>query len=157
MFIIFVSKSGFMAKEHVFEKHTSVMISNLIHTRVPYYKVDRMGYLFYGYYPLLYEKGRTELLRKLGIPNSKMEQNGILLPALSINIEYIKPVHYDEYIDIETSIHEIPHTRFTFYHKIYHNDNEVNKGASQFCFVDATTRKPVKAPLELINAVKQGL
>ncbi|SRR6056297_2037221 len=133
------------------------MIKSVINRRVPYYEVDRMGYLFYGYYPLLYEAGRTELLREIGMPNSKLEEEGFLLPAISLEVKYKQPIHYDELIRVETIVDEVPLVRLTFNFELFNNRRLVNKGASQFCFVDAQSRQPLKAPKMLIEAFEKRL
>jgi acyl-CoA thioester hydrolase len=43
-----------------------------------------MGYLHHGIYPLYFEVGRTELIRKLGLSYRQMEDDGILLPVREI-------------------------------------------------------------------------
>jgi len=44
-----------------------------------------MGYLYYGNYANLYEIGRVELIRSLGLSYQKMEDElGIMLPVVSL-------------------------------------------------------------------------
>ena len=84
------------------------MLSHTETIRVRYGETDQMGYVYYGNYALYYEVGRVELLRKLGISYKDLEQQGIGLPVLSLDIKYIKPARYDDLLTIKTSVLVIP-------------------------------------------------
>jgi acyl-CoA thioester hydrolase len=130
-------------------------MSDLIKRRVHYFEVDRMNHLFYGYYPLLYEEGRTAFLRKAGISNYMLEKNGILIPAISLHIHYKKPAHYDDLLSIQTSLKQLNPTRMLFSHIIWNQKGDkINEGESEFCFIDKTTRKPLRCPEIISKAIK---
>ena len=80
------------------------MYSNEVTLRVRYGETDQMGYVYYGNYAQYYEVGRVELLRSLGLSYKSLEEMGYELPVLSFNIEYLKPVYYDDKIVLKTSI-----------------------------------------------------
>ena len=131
------------------------MITSEIKHRILYGQIDEMGYMYYGNYPFFYEVGRTEFLRMIGISIKYLDKKGILLPAISMDIQYIRPVFYDELITIITKLKEIPKTRIKFYFEIFSIEKMLkNKGSLTFAFVDKKTRKPQKAPLFLINKCK---
>ncbi len=128
-------------------------MSDLINRRVHYYEVDRMNHLFYGYYPLLYEEGRTAFLRKAGISIFLLEEKGILIPAISLNIYYKKPAYYDDVLSIKTTLKQINGTRMQFSHGIWNqHGDKINEGETEFCFIDKTTRKPLRCPNMIRNA-----
>jgi acyl-CoA thioester hydrolase len=115
-----------------------------------------MGVVYYGSYPLYYEAGRTELLREIGISYSDMEDKGIILPVVSLNIKYIAPVYYDELITIFTSIPKMPGVKLYFEYEIYNSQNKmVNNGNTTLAFIDRIKNKPVKAPLYFFNELKK--
>ncbi len=123
------------------------MISCDIQTRVRYGETDRMGYAYYGYYPLYYEMGRTELLRKYGFAYKDLEDSGILLPVSRLEIDYIAPAFYDEVLTIRTIIKTKPTVKIVFYYEIYNSKNQlINKALSELVFVDAKTRRPCRPP-----------
>lgn len=128
------------------------MDREVIKRRVHYYEVDQMNYLFYGYYPLLYEEGRTALLRKANIPVRYLEEQGILLPAISLSIDYKKPAYYDDLLSIETLVEKLANVRVYFIHHIRNQSGDlINIGRTGFCFVEATSRKPIKPPEEVLK------
>lgn len=123
--------------------------------RIRYSETDRMGYTYYGNYAQYYEIGRTELIRKFGITYKSLEDSGIMLPVLYLNIKYIKPSFYDDLLTIKTTLKELPGIRIKFYYEIYNEQNElINTGDATLVFVDDKTRKPRKPPEDFIETIK---
>ncbi len=46
------------------------------------------------------EEGRSEYMRKAGLPYSKLEKMGISLPVVRLEIKYLKPALYEDRIKI---------------------------------------------------------
>ena len=91
--------------------------------RVLYGETDQMGYLYYGNYCLLYEAGRTESIRALGVSYKFLEeQMKVMMPVLAVSSRYLKPIKYDELITIRTILREKPGKLIVFDHEIY-NEN----------------------------------
>ena len=57
--------------------------------RVRYGETDQMGVVYHGNYAQYFEMGRTDWLREMGLSYRLMEESGIILPVISININYI--------------------------------------------------------------------
>ncbi|HAN19856.1 MAG: thioesterase [Bacteroidetes bacterium GWC2_33_15] len=122
--------------------------------RVRYGETDKMGYVYYGVYPLYFEVGRTELMREFNFPYSKIEEMGIMLPVLSLDIKYFKPAKYDDLLTVKTVLKELPLARITFYYQIFNQNNELlNEGTTTLVFVDEKTRRPRKAPEDLLKSL----
>ena len=131
------------------------MYTNETKVRVRYGETDKMGYVYYGVYPLYYEVGRTELMRNFGFPYKKIEDMGIMLPVKSLDIKYHKAAMYDDLLTIRTTIKVIPSVRISFYYEVLNEKEELlNEGSTMLVFVDEKTRKPRKAPEELILQLK---
>jgi len=123
------------------------MISNSTEIRISYANTDKMGYCYYGNYPTFYEIARTDLLRKYGLAYKDLEENGIMMPVLTLNIKYIKPALYDDILSVVVSIKEIPTSRITFLYEVYNQKNELlNTGETTLAFIDSNLRKPIKCP-----------
>jgi acyl-CoA thioester hydrolase len=131
------------------------MITSEIKLRVRYSETDKMGYCYYGVYAQYFEVGRTNLLREFGLTYRQIEENGIMLPVLTLNVKYIKPAFYDDELTIKTFIHKMPLARIEFNYEIYNQQNELLTIAdTTLVFIDEKTRKPIKAPeyfLEKLN------
>ena len=59
--------------------------------RVRYAETDQMGVVYHGNYAQYFEMGRVEWLRNMGISYKWMEGNGIMLPVVSLTMNYKKP------------------------------------------------------------------
>jgi len=118
--------------------------------RVRYGQTDQMGYLYYGHYALLYEIGRTEAIRALGMPYKYMETElGIVMPVLKLEIRYLKPAFYDELLTIRTSVKERPTKLIRFEHEIINQSGErINKGEVLLCFYHVQSQRMVRIPQE---------
>lgn len=131
------------------------MYTHIHHIRVRYANTDQMGYVYYGCYANYYEEARAEAMRALGFPYRDMEQQGIMLPVTRLNVKYIAPALYDEKITIRTIIDALPDRFIHFKYEIYNEAAKlINEGETQLIFVDAATRKMVRAPQALISTLK---
>jgi len=114
-----------------------------------------MGYVYYGNYPLYYEVGRTELMRNFGFSYKKIENMGIILPVKTLDVKYHKAAMYDDLLTLKTTIKEMPGIRITFHYEVLNEKGELlNEGTTMLIFVDDKTRRPRKAPDELIQKLK---
>lgn len=68
--------------------------------RVIYADTDAMGVVYHTNYIKWFEIGRTELLRSIGYPYVKMEEEGILLPLAECSCKYKSPAVYDDLLEI---------------------------------------------------------
>ncbi|MCD4725666.1 MAG: acyl-CoA thioesterase [Bacteroidales bacterium] len=126
---------------------------NIIQVR--YDEVDKMGYVYHGNYAKYYHISRTELLRKVGISDRELESQNIILPVIEMNIRYIQPVYYDNFITIKTKLLELPETRMKFQHEVINQHNELlNIANSTLVFVNSNTRKPMIVPEIILNKLE---
>ena len=130
------------------------MITSESKIRIRYGETDKMGYVYYGNYPLYYEVGRTNMIRELGITYDELENEGILMPVYNLVVNYIKAAKYDELITVKTYLKELPSVRIIFDYEIYNEANElINTGETTLLFLDEKTRKPRKAPEKLLKVL----
>ncbi|MFD1162480.1 MULTISPECIES: acyl-CoA thioesterase [Hwangdonia] len=126
-----------------------------IQIRVRYGETDQMGIVYYGNYALYLEEGRTEWLRKYGLTYKSMEEKGIMLPVVSMCINYKKSAGYDELINVKTQLKKTPSVKIEFEYEITNEKGEILTTAeTTLVFVDAKTNKPVKAPQYLLDALE---
>lgn len=124
--------------------------------RVPYGHTDAMGYLYYGNYPLYFEVGRNEAMRALGIPYAKIEEDGVIMPVVHMEIHYDTPAHYDDLLIIHTGILEQGPASVTFGYRV---DREVDGarivwGYTRLAFASTETRRPVRVPAWVIERLE---
>ena len=131
------------------------MFENSTTLRTRYAETDQMGVVYYGNYPQYFEVGRVETLRQLGVTYRNMEEDGIMLPVLKLEIKYLKSALYDDELTIKTFLREIPSTRITFHHEIYNSGGELlTVGLVQLVFVKAENRRPMRCPQYVIDKLE---
>lgn len=106
-----------------------------------------MGYVYYGNYAAFYEEARTEMLRHTGISYRKLEEMGIMLPVIELQIKYFLPAKYDDLITIKTTIRDKPGIRIKFEYDIFSEQGELlNSGMTVLVFVDKVKNRPTRPP-----------
>ncbi|MGB5436096.1 MAG: thioesterase family protein [Maribacter sp.] len=123
--------------------------------RVRYSETDQMGVVYHGNYPQYLEMGRVEWLRSLGVSYKSMEENGIILPVISISINFKKSAVYDDLLRVRTIIRKKPMVRIEFDYEIHNEQGELLALANTvLAFMDAKKNKPVKCPDYLLDKLK---
>ena len=123
--------------------------------RTRYAETDQMGVVYYGNYPQYLELGRVEWVRSIGFTYKAMEEEGIMMPVVSLQIQYKKPALYDELITIRTKLKELPSTKIEFDYEILNEKGELLSTANTvLVFVDARTFRPVRCPEKVLKLIK---
>ena len=129
-------------------KHDEIQI------RVRYGETDQMGVVYHGNYTLYLEIGRIEWLRKLGISYKKMEESGIMLPVVSMSLNFKKSARYDDLINVKTQLKNPPTAKIEFDYEITSENNEVIALANVvLAFIDMKTNRPVRAPQYILDVI----
>lgn len=125
------------------------MYTSTTEIRVRYGETDQMGYLYYGFYALYYEQGRTEAIRQLGLTYKSLEESGIMMPVVEMNARYLRPALYDDLITVKTSIKTLdePDNAIRFYCELFNEKGKkLNESVVTLVFYDTKLRKKVPMP-----------
>ena len=127
--------------------------------RSRYGETDQMGYVYYGRYLEYFEEARTEMIRSLGFPYTRLEENGIMLPVVHTEVDYKAPVFYDELMKINVKLYEIPNVRLRTFYEVLTGRKEQPHilGNVDLCFMDEETRKPCRAPADFIENLTSNI
>lgn len=124
--------------------------------RVRYAETDQMGVVYHGNYAEYFEMGRVEWLRNLGITYKSMEENGIMLPVVSLSLNYKKPARYDDLLTVKTLFKKQESVKIEFDYEIYSEKGELlTTGNSVLVFVDMKTGRPVLPPGYVTEALEK--
>ena len=130
------------------------MIRNQTNIRVRYGETDQMGYVYYGNYAQFFEVGRVEWLRALGVSYKSLEESGIMLPVIQLNINYMKPAKYDDLLTITTIMTKKPLVKIEFDFEVHNENNDLlTTGFTSLVFMDMKKNKPIKAPKYLLDQI----
>ena len=123
------------------------MLTNEISFRIRYAETDQMGVVYHGNYAQYLEMARVEWLRYLGISYRDMEENGIMLPVVSLSISYIKPALYDDLVTVKVMLKKIPAVRIEFDYEVTNEMDEVlAKANTVLAFMDKEKKRPIRCP-----------
>ncbi|MCF8273135.1 MAG: acyl-CoA thioesterase [Flavobacteriaceae bacterium] len=126
-----------------------------IQIRVRYGETDQMGVVYHGNYTLYLEMGRIEWLRKLGVSYKKMEASGIMLPVISMSLNFKKSACYDDVINVKTQLKNTPTAKIEFEYEITDEDGKIITTATTvLAFIDMKTNRPVRAPQYILDLLE---
>ncbi len=127
---------------------------NEISFRVRYSETDQMGVVYHGNYAQYFEMGRVEWLRQLGTSYKEMEENGIMLPVISLHVDFKKPAKYDDLITVRTILKKMPAVRIEFDFEIRNQAGDILVTANTvLVFMDMEKKRPVKCPDYLLEKI----
>lgn len=91
---------------------------NVTSYRVIYGDTDQMGVVYYANYLRWFERGRSELLRQLGLPYKSIEEQGFHFPVTEVSCRYLSSARYDDLILIQTQLAAIKRASLNFSYTI---------------------------------------
>ncbi|MDA1222800.1 MAG: thioesterase family protein [Planctomycetota bacterium] len=131
-------------------------IESYVHRlRVRYGETDRMGVAHHSSYVMWFEETRTEWMRAIGLSYRAMEDGGLRLPVVRVDISYHRPVTYEDEVEIDTSVVARRRVAFTLRHRITRADDgsPVATGEITLACVDANGR-PRQLPAALQGSAR---
>jgi len=120
--------------------------------RIRYADIDQMGYMYYGNYAKLYEIGRVEALRSLGLRYRDFEETGIIMPVYENKSRFISPAKYDDLVTIRVIIKALPKVRIIFHYEIYDKQQTLlHTGETTLVFVKTSNNRITTCPEEITD------
>jgi len=123
--------------------------------RVRYGETDQMGVVYHGNYPSYLEVARIEWLRSFGISYKQMEADGVMLPVVSLSLNYKKSACYDDEICVKTELVRMPTATIEFNYEITNQDGEIlTNGTTVLAFINMKTNRPTRCPKFIIDKLR---
>ena len=124
--------------------------------RVRYAETDQMGVVYHGNYAQYFEIGRVEWLRNQGVSYKSLEESAIMLPVVSLSMNYRKPAFYDDELTITTILKYMGGVKIEFDYEITNQNGELLTTANSILvFVDMKTKRPISVPQYLKNLINE--
>lgn len=114
------------------------MTSHETEIRVRYAETDAMGYLHHSNYLTYFEIGRTELFRAGGGSYRAVEERGLFLVVVKIEVRYKKPARYDDLLTLRTTISRITPARIEHEYQLMRDGEVLTTGTSTLACVDGS-------------------
>lgn len=92
--------------------------------RVKFFDTDVMGVVHHSNYIRMFETGRVEFLRELGIDLNEMIRDGILFPIVEVGAKFHAPAYFDDELEIETTAEALTRAKMQFRYKIRRRGEE---------------------------------
>ena len=123
--------------------------------RVRYAETDQMGVVYHANYLIWCEVGRTDLIREVGMPYARLEEQGVLLAVAEAGMRFHASARYDERIRVETTVADVRSRSVTFEYRIFNADTDARLVSAHTMLValDADGR-PARLPDELRSALE---
>ena len=131
------------------------MHDNFFHKLKVYYEdTDAGGIVYYANYLKFLERARTEALVTLGFNNKKIKEDfGSLIIVKSCNIEYKRPAHLEDELNIRSFIKSITKTSFFMNQFISRGEDIIVEAKVHLVFVN-NKGKPMRIPGTLFQDFK---
>lgn len=123
--------------------------------RVRYEETDAMGMVYYGNYARYLEVVRAEMIRAEGLSYASMEEQGVLMPVLRMNITYRGIAVYDDLIQAKAVIQGEIGKTITYKTELFVKDRLINESEVELIFLDRARRRPVTCPSAFVAALEK--
>jgi acyl-CoA thioester hydrolase len=82
-----------------------------------------MGVVYYANYLRWFERGRSELLRQIGLPYATIEAAGFHFPVTEVSCRYTQSARYDDVVAIETDLTDLRRASLLFQYRVSREDD----------------------------------
>ncbi len=118
--------------------------------RVRYAECDPMGVAHHTAYPVWFEMGRTELLRKAGLNYRDLEADGYMLAVVKLAVQYKAPARYDDMLHLETTLESIGNVKIEHSYRLLRDGLLLATAHTTLACLDRTGR-PQALPEKLLH------
>lgn len=103
-----------------------------------YYETDQMAIIHHSNYVRWFEETRINFLDQIDLNYSKLEETGIMIPVLSVSLEFKSFVRFNDKVLITSTINLFNGVKMNIQYKIIdETTGELRTtGESKHCFVD---------------------
>ncbi|GAB1718146.1 MAG: 4-hydroxybenzoyl-CoA thioesterase [Nitrobacter sp.] len=129
--------------------------------RVYYEDTDFTGRVYHANYLRFMERGRSNYLRLLGadqralFDEAESEAPGFAFVVRSMQLDFIKPAHMDEVLDIVTRPLEVRGASITLHQEVRRGDVLLLDAKVKVAFVSGGQARPIPKPLRLAMKADQ--
>ena len=129
--------------------------TNELTIRVYYEDTDCGNVVYYANYLRYMERGRTELLRDLGVELSAYHDKGFAFAVAEANVKYKQSAHYNDLLTVATSVKDVTSATMTFYTEVSRNGTLLACGEIKAACVNLSNGRPARLPAEIAEALKK--
>lgn len=106
--------------------------------RTKYYETDQMGSIHQTNYIKWLEDARMDIMEQMGLGFKQMESLQIICPLLSVSIQFVGTIRFDEVVQIETKVKQYDGKQMVLEYSLYDKETRDLKATakSTHCFMN---------------------
>jgi acyl-CoA thioester hydrolase len=133
------------------------MLDNTTQVRVRYAETDQMGVVYHANYVVWMEVGRVEAMRAAGLNYAAMEQEGVRVAVVGVEVEYRAPARYDDVVNVRARVVEVLSRKMRIEYEMTRASDGtlLATGATRHLFVNHEMR-PVRCPEKYFQLFRAG-
>lgn len=125
---------------------------------VRYYETDQMGIVHHSNYVRYFECARNVLLNEIGYPIEVCEQEGVMIPIVSLECRYRYSAKMGDTVRAVAEVESVPMAKLYIRQAVYNQNGELcAEGSVVLGFIDSLTRRPVRCPEKLVKLISETL
>jgi acyl-CoA thioester hydrolase len=90
------------------------MKSFVFPVRIYYEDTDLAGVVYYANYLKFYERGRTEMVRAIGLDQAVLIEQGLAFAVARAEVDYLKPARFNDALEVVTEVERFGRASVTF-------------------------------------------
>jgi len=84
-------------------------LQTTVQLSIPFEDVDMFGIVWHGNFAKYFERVRCALLQDIGYTYANMRDNGVMYPAVDLQLKFIKPIRFGQTVDVVATLVEWEH------------------------------------------------
>ncbi len=121
--------------------------------RVRYPDTDKMGVVYHAKYLEYLDAARTEFMRNIGFTYKELEDAGIGLVVVDVNMKFRMSAFYDDIICVECTIEQVESATVTFGYKVFSDDKLLIVAKVKLISADLVKKTAVRIPTKILAAL----
>lgn len=123
--------------------------------RVTYSECTVGNHVYYARYLDFLEEVRGEFFRSLGTTFLQWQEQGVILPAIEVQLKYRGPARYDDVLNIEVWVSELRSVKLAFGYKVTNADGKTLMEGSTIHACTSMEEKPMRIPEALAAKLEE--
>jgi len=134
---------------------------HVLAVRVYYEDTDFTGVVYHASYLRFMERGRTDFMRLLGadqralFEETEKEASGFSFVVRSMQIDFLKPAHMDDVLNVITEPEEVKGASITLRQQVVRNGELLVAAHVRVAFVSGGRARPIPKPLRTAMSADQ--
>ena len=113
---------------------------HVLPVRVYYEDTDFSGIVYHANYLKFCERGRSDLLRLLGIAHRELDRSGLAFAVRRMTCDFLKPARIDDLLEVVTRVIELGGARLELAQSVQRGDAMLFTAEITLALIDASGR-----------------